>query len=107
MTMAPQSPRKEDPAAEERRDETEYTDSTISQSPDYKRLFLEERLLRQEAEREKEQERRKNQKTTLEKYLYNCHFHLYQKLGFADKSKFSRGLATRVEGKYYPKWLRT
>ena len=134
MTMAPQSPRKEDPAAEERRDETEYTDSMISQSPDYKRLFLEERLLRQEAEREKEQERllrqeaecekeqerllrqeaerekeqerRKNQKTTLEKYLYNCHFHLYQKLGFADKSKFSRGLATRVEGKYYPKWLR-
>ncbi|KAJ0126413.1 hypothetical protein HZ326_30480, partial [Fusarium oxysporum f. sp. albedinis] len=61
---------------------------------------------REEAERrEKEAERRKNQRTTLEEYLYNCHFHLYKKLALADKSKSSTGF-TKVEGKYYPKWLR-
>ncbi|KAH6881158.1 hypothetical protein B0T10DRAFT_141469 [Thelonectria olida] len=54
---------------------------------------------------EKEAERRKNQRTTLKEYLYNCHFHLYKKLALADKSKSSTGF-TKVEGKYYPKWLR-
>ncbi|KAH7377118.1 hypothetical protein B0T11DRAFT_273543 [Plectosphaerella cucumerina] len=55
--------------------------------------------------REKEDAKRKNQKTTLEEYLHNCHFHLYKKLGLADQSKSSTGF-TKVEGKYYPKWLR-
>jgi len=70
------------------------------------RQELEEAKAREAAERrEKEAERRKNQKTTLEEYLYNCHFYLYKKLGLADKTKSSTGF-TNVEGKYYPKWLR-
>ncbi|KAH7247653.1 uncharacterized protein BKA55DRAFT_691780 [Fusarium redolens] len=64
-----------------------------------------ERRENEELRREKEAERRKNQRTTLEEYLYNCHFHLYKKLALADKSKSSTGF-TKVEGKYYPKWLR-
>ncbi|KAJ2977695.1 hypothetical protein NQ176_g4224 [Zarea fungicola] len=67
----------------------------------------EEAKAREEKERhEKEKERRKNQKTTLVEYLYNCHFDLYQKLRLAGPSKSSTGLATSVDGKYYPKWLR-
>ncbi|PNY21914.1 Uncharacterized protein TCAP_07188 [Tolypocladium capitatum] len=65
-----------------------------------------ERREKEKERQEKEKEQRKNQKTTLEEYLHNCHFHLYKKLALADKSKFSTGLATRVDGKYYPKWLR-
>ncbi|XP_044715978.1 ATP-dependent DNA helicase PIF1 [Hirsutella rhossiliensis] len=67
-----------------------------------------QRLLKK-ARREKEEAKAREEeakKTTLEEYLYNCHFHLYTKLGFADKSKSSTGLATRVDNKYYPKWLR-
>ncbi|KAI3571367.1 hypothetical protein IWW34DRAFT_563813, partial [Fusarium oxysporum f. sp. albedinis] len=64
-----------------------------------------ERREKEAERREKEAERRKNQRTTLEEYLYNCHFHLYKKLALADKSKSSTGF-TKVEGKYYPKWLR-
>ncbi|KAL5592597.1 hypothetical protein FOBRF1_013623 [Fusarium oxysporum] len=60
---------------------------------------------KEEAKAREEAERRKNQRTTLEEYLYNCHFHLYKKLALADKSKSSTGF-TKVEGKYYPKWLR-
>ncbi|ATY66590.1 hypothetical protein A9K55_001137 [Cordyceps militaris] len=56
--------------------------------------------------REKETERRKNRKTTLAEYLYNCHFDLYQKLRLAGPSESSTGLATSVDGKYYPRWLR-
>ncbi|ROT38612.1 hypothetical protein SODALDRAFT_311485 [Sodiomyces alkalinus F11] len=63
-----------------------------------------ERREKEQAKAREEQERRKNQNTTLEEYLYNCHFHLYKKLGFSDPSKSSTGF-TRVEGKYYPKWL--
>ncbi|KAH6955977.1 hypothetical protein BKA56DRAFT_435795, partial [Ilyonectria sp. MPI-CAGE-AT-0026] len=59
----------------------------------------------EQAKAREEAERRKNQRTTLEEYLYNCHFHLYKKLALADKSKSSTGF-TKVEGKYYPKWLR-
>lgn len=55
--------------------------------------------------RELEQERRKNQNTTLDEYLYNCHYHLYQKLDLAHPSQSSTGF-TKVDGKYYPKWLR-
>jgi hypothetical protein len=66
----------------------------------------EEARTREEEARAREQaERRKNQKTTLEEYLHNCHFRLYKQLGLADKSKSSTGF-TKVEGKYYPKWLR-
>ncbi|KAL6410029.1 hypothetical protein AUP68_06438 [Ilyonectria robusta] len=64
-----------------------------------------ERREKEEAVAREEAERRKNQRTTLEEYLYNCHFYLYKKLGLADKSKSSTGF-TKVEGKYYPKWLR-
>ncbi|KAG7414983.1 hypothetical protein FoTM2_017293 [Fusarium oxysporum f. sp. vasinfectum] len=64
-----------------------------------------ERREKEEAKAREEAERRKNQRTTLEEYLYNCHFHLYKKLALADKSKSSTGF-TKVEGKYYPKWLR-
>ncbi|RKK06834.1 hypothetical protein BFJ65_g18387 [Fusarium oxysporum f. sp. cepae] len=64
-----------------------------------------ERREKEAERRQKEAERRKNQRTTLEEYLYNCHFHLYKKLALADKSKSSTGF-TKVEGKYYPKWLR-
>src|SRR4051794_29948015 len=60
---------------------------------------------KEEAKAREEAERRKNQRTTLEEYLYNCHFHLYKKLALADKSKSSTGF-TKVEGKCYPKWLR-
>ncbi|KAH7190382.1 hypothetical protein DER44DRAFT_753204 [Fusarium oxysporum] len=72
------------------------------------RLQRENEELRREKEEAKareEAERRKNQRTTLEEYLYNRHFHLYKKLALADKSKSSTGF-TKVEGKYYPKWLR-
>ncbi|PMB71428.1 hypothetical protein BM221_001517 [Beauveria bassiana] len=53
--------------------------------------------------REKETERRKNRKTTLAEYLYNRHFDLYQKLRLAGPSESSTGLATSVDGKYYPR----
>lgn len=43
--------------------------------------------------------------TTLEEFLYNCHFHLYTKFRLADESKLSTGF-TNVTGRYYPKWLR-
>ncbi|KAK4073278.1 hypothetical protein Purlil1_13117 [Purpureocillium lilacinum] len=65
-----------------------------------------ERREKERERREKEEEQRKNRKTTLKEYLHNCHVHLYQKLVLADKSKSSTGLATRVDGRYYPKWLR-
>ncbi|EJP61042.1 metalloprotease-like protein [Beauveria bassiana ARSEF 2860] len=65
-----------------------------------------ERREKEKERREKETERRKNQKTTLAEYLYNCHFDLYQKLRLAGPSESSTGLATSVDGKYYPRWLR-
>ncbi|RTE67928.1 hypothetical protein BHE90_017697 [Fusarium euwallaceae] len=65
---------------------------------------LEEAKAREEAARAREEakareqaERRKNQKTTLEEYLHNCHFYLYKQLRLADKSKSSTGF-TKVEG---------
>ncbi|KAM3547650.1 hypothetical protein ARSEF4850_009890, partial [Beauveria asiatica] len=60
----------------------------------------------EEAKAREENERRKNQRTTLAEYLYNCHFDLYQKLRLAGPSESSTGLATSVDGKYYPRWLR-
>ncbi|EJP62018.1 metalloprotease-like protein [Beauveria bassiana ARSEF 2860] len=59
-----------------------------------------------EARAREENERRKNQRTTLAEYLYNCHFDLYQKLRLAGPSESSTGLATSVYGKYYPRWFR-
>ncbi|RSL77472.1 hypothetical protein CEP51_009042 [Fusarium floridanum] len=64
-----------------------------------------ERREEEEAKAREQAERRKNQKTTLEEYLHNCHFRLYKQLRLADTSKSSTGF-TKVEGKYYPKWLR-
>ncbi|KAM3537014.1 hypothetical protein ARSEF1564_010059 [Beauveria bassiana] len=67
----------------------------------------EEAKVRDENERrEKENEKLKNQKTTLAEYLHNCHFDIYQKIRLAGASESSAGLATSVDGKYYPKWLR-
>jgi len=63
----------------------------------------EERARKAENDRKRVQD--ENRETTLAEYLYNCHFHLYTKLGLADKSKSSTGF-TKVEGKYYPRWLR-
>lgn len=61
---------------------------------------------REEVERrEKEQLIRENQRTTLDEYLRNCHKYLYQNFKLADKSFSSTG-STRVDGKFYPKWLR-
>ncbi|KAM3426406.1 hypothetical protein NHJ13734_009480 [Beauveria thailandica] len=60
----------------------------------------------EEAKARAEDERRKNQKTTLTEYLHNCHLHLYQNLKLADPSKSSTGLATSVDGRFYPRWLR-
>ncbi|KAM3552241.1 hypothetical protein MY1884_003652 [Beauveria asiatica] len=65
-----------------------------------------ERREKEEAKAREENERRKSQKTTLAEYLYNCHFDLYQKLRLAGPSESSTGLATSVDGKYYPRWLR-
>ncbi|KAJ4308807.1 hypothetical protein N0V84_011877 [Fusarium piperis] len=65
----------------------------------------EARAREEEARAREQAERRKNQKTTLDEYLHNCHFRLYKQLGLADKSKSSTGF-TKVDGKYYPKWLR-
>ncbi|KAM3505791.1 hypothetical protein MY11210_007830 [Beauveria gryllotalpidicola] len=65
-----------------------------------------ERREKEAAKAREENERRKNQKTTLTEYLYNCHFYLYQKLKLADASKSSTGLATSVDGRFYPRWLR-
>ncbi|EJP61471.1 metalloprotease-like protein [Beauveria bassiana ARSEF 2860] len=65
-----------------------------------------ERREKEEAKAREENERRKNQRTTLAEYLYNCHFDLYQKLRLAGPSESSTGLATSVDGKYYPRWLR-
>jgi hypothetical protein len=65
----------------------------------------EARAREEEARAREEEERRKNQNTTLDEYLYNCHFHLYQKLDLAHPSQSSTGF-TKVDGKYYPKWLR-
>ncbi|RSL42069.1 hypothetical protein CEP54_015615 [Fusarium duplospermum] len=59
----------------------------------------------EEAKAREDAERRKNQRTTLKEYLYNCHFHLYKKLALTDKTRLSTGF-TKVEGKYYPKRLR-
>ncbi|KAH8193585.1 hypothetical protein TruAng_012249 [Truncatella angustata] len=61
---------------------------------------------REEKERrEKEQLIRENQPTTLDEFLRNCHSYLYQNFKLADKSVSSTG-STRVDGKFYPKWLR-
>ncbi|KAM3549486.1 hypothetical protein ARSEF4850_008824, partial [Beauveria asiatica] len=65
-----------------------------------------ERREKEEAKAREDNERRKSQRTTLAEYLYNCHFDLYQKLRLAGPSESSTGLATSVDGKYYPRWLR-
>lgn len=80
----------------------------MSENPEIARLRreLEQARRREEqATARVEQLERENQKTTLEEYLYNSHFHLHTKLRLADLSKSSTGY-TKVEGKYYPKWLR-
>ena len=79
-----------------------------------------ERREKEQERREKEQEKRKKeqaeareeelkrqiQQTTLEEYLRDCHLLLFKALRIADKSVCSTGTATKVDGKYYPLWLR-
>ncbi|KAJ2975636.1 hypothetical protein NQ176_g5407 [Zarea fungicola] len=65
-----------------------------------------ERREKEEAKAREGEERRRTHKTTLDEYLYKCHFDLYQKLRLASSSKSSTGLATSVDSKYYTKWLR-
>ncbi|KAK8149449.1 hypothetical protein G3M48_006909 [Beauveria asiatica] len=73
---------------------------------DLKKQLREAKAREEEAKARAEDERRKNQKTTLTEYLHNCHSHLYQNLKLADASKSSTGLATSVDGRFYPRWLR-
>ncbi|KAK8038361.1 metalloprotease-like protein [Apiospora phragmitis] len=76
--------------------------------PEIVRLRREiEKLTREKeaAEAREEQLIRENQPTTLDEYLRNCHTYLYQNFKLADKSISSTGF-TRVDGKFYPKWLR-
>lgn len=65
----------------------------------------EARAQEKQARVREESERRKNQNTTLEEYLYNCHFDVYQKFDLALPSQSSTGF-TKVDGKYYSKRLR-
>jgi hypothetical protein len=65
----------------------------------------EARAREEEARAREESERLRNQNTTLEEYLYNCHFAVYQKFDLALPSQSSTGF-TKVDGKYYPKRLR-
>ncbi|KAK3346147.1 hypothetical protein B0T25DRAFT_551256 [Lasiosphaeria hispida] len=50
------------------------------------------------------QERRRNEKATLEEYLQHCYTLIYTRLMLAYRSKSTIGM-TKVDGKYYPKWL--
>ncbi|KAK8036897.1 metalloprotease-like protein [Apiospora phragmitis] len=76
--------------------------------PEVVRLQREiEKLTREKeaAEAREKQLLRENQPTTLGEYLRDCHTHLYKNFRLADKSISSTGF-TRVDGKFYPKWLR-
>ena len=67
----------------------------------------EQAMAREEQERrEKEELRRQVEKTTLEEYLRDCHLYLFKSLQIADESISSTGRSTKVDGKYYPLWLR-
>ena len=44
--------------------------------------------------------------TTLSEYLHHCHARVFKALQIADTSVTSTGFATKVDGKYYPMWLR-
>ena len=46
------------------------------------------------------------QETTLSEYLHYCHSRVFKALQIGDKSVTSTGFATKVDGKYYPMWLR-
>jgi len=70
-----------------------------------RRELEQERREEEDARTREEHERRKKQNMTLGEYLYNCHHDLYQKLDLAHPSQPSTGF-TKVDGKYYPKWLR-
>ncbi|KAF5023364.1 hypothetical protein F66182_4567 [Fusarium sp. NRRL 66182] len=86
--------------------EIEQVNARIQQSEE--RIQQSEERIQQSEERiqqAEEQERRKTQATTLDEYLYHCHFDLYEKLKLAPKHELSTG-HTKVDGKYYPKWLR-
>ncbi|KAK3941988.1 hypothetical protein QBC46DRAFT_83814 [Diplogelasinospora grovesii] len=65
-----------------------------------------ERREKEQERREKEQLKRQVQKTTLEEYLRDCHLYIFKALRIADTDVSSTGHATRVNGKYYPMWLR-
>ncbi|KAI1856491.1 uncharacterized protein JN550_013790 [Neoarthrinium moseri] len=64
-----------------------------------------ERCEKEAAEAREKHLRRNIQPNTLDEYLWNCHIYLYKSFKLADKSVSSTGL-TKVDGKFYPKWLR-
>uniref|UniRef100_A0A8H7TQL0 Uncharacterized protein n=1 Tax=Bionectria ochroleuca TaxID=29856 RepID=A0A8H7TQL0_BIOOC len=64
-----------------------------------------ERREKEKERREKEELARENEPTMLDEYLWNCHTYLYQNFKLADKSISSTG-SIRVDGKFYPMWLR-
>ncbi|CAI6091435.1 unnamed protein product, partial [Clonostachys chloroleuca] len=86
--------------AAEAREEKERREKEAAQAREEK-----ERREKEKERREKEELARENQPTTLDEYLWNCHTYLYQNFKLADKSISSTG-STRVDGKFYPMWLR-
>lgn len=79
--------------------------SSAAEIEQLRRELEQERREKEQIRREKEQEQREHQNTTLEEYLYDCHFDIYNRLKLAKKTHVTTGF-TNVDGKYYPKWLR-
>ena len=61
---------------------------------------------RREKEQAQEQLKHHSQKTTLEEFLRDSHLYVFKALRIASESISSTGHATKVDGKYYPLWLR-
>ncbi|PHH59146.1 hypothetical protein CDD81_3691 [Ophiocordyceps australis] len=88
---------------EEARHENEKTRRETEQT---RRETEQNRREMEEIRHENKMMQRKLQKSTLTEYLYNCHYRVYNKLILDHRVKPSTGLPTRVDGKFYPKWLR-
>lgn len=73
-----------------------------SRSPDYKRLYLEEKERRKQAEDERRRERERNRKTTFVELLYYCHKLLWSPLKVETPSRSTTGTMPLPTGKYCP-----
>ena len=77
-----------------------------------RRLEEKTRRLEEETRRREEETRRRKvaeqlvRETTLSEHLHHCHARVFKALQIADTSVTSTGFATKVDGKYYPMWLR-